>query len=411
MRRHALHATLLGTALLFGWEQDGFAQVDPGNRAIQDLPRAGYEPKRIRVGHFTLSPEVIAGAEYNSNVFATSSHPDDDVLFTLSPTVGIRRDDGRLTLDAAVFGTLREYVDNKREGINTFGTTAQAQYAIGRAHLITAGLGAERSFERRSDPESPNDLGLAPAKIDILRSELGYQYRPGRFGFGVRGAVDRYNYLPAADADRDLTSMQGSARFTARISHRFDAFTEAYFNRRNARTRVDRNGVDRDMSTSGISIGLASGISERLKGEIGIGLFRANPDDPTLRSFTGFAASGNLTWRPRIRTAVTASLFRGNVATVRSGASGRIDTRASLRVDQEAWHNLILSGVLGVRDTSYRGGINRRQTLASAQLEATYLVNRRVAIVATTTFAKRTADQPLDRFESFRFGLATRFVY
>lgn len=411
MRRHIFRAALLGTALLAGGQGHALAQTNPEDRAIRDLPRPGYEPRQIRMGHFTLSPELLAGAEYISNVFATSSNPDADMLFTLSPSMGIRRDDGRFTLNASMFGTLREYVDNPREGVNTFGATGRASYAIGKAHLVTAGLGAERSFERRTDPESPNDLGLPPAKIDILRSELGYQYRPGRFGFGLRGAIDRYNYLPAADADRDLTSVQGSARVTARISHRFDAFTEVYINRRDARTHVDRNGVDRDMTTKGVLVGLASDLSERLKGEIGVGLFRANPDDPTLKSFTGFAASGNLTWRPRIRTAITASLFRGNVATTRSGASGRIDSTASLRLDQEARHNLILSAAIGIRDTRYRGGLNRRQTLASAQLEATYLVNRRIALIATTTFAKRTADQPLDRFEAFRFGLATRITY
>src|SRR3546814_952036 len=116
-------------------------------------------------------------------------------------------------------------------------------------------------------------------------------------------------------------------------------------------------------------------------GEIGVGLFRTNSDDPTLRSFSGFAANGKITWSPDERTAVTADVFRGDVATVQSGAGGRIDTRIGLRLDQEIRHNLLMSLRAGVRRTSYRGGAaDQRETTASVGGEVEYLMNRHISI-------------------------------
>src|SRR3546814_19223227 len=85
-----------------------------------------------------------------------------------------------------------------------------------------------------------------------------------------------------------------------------------------------RSGLDRDATTLGFLTGAGLDIGTKWRGEIGVGLFRTNSDDPTLRSFSGFAANGKITWSPDERTAVTAAVFRGDVATVRSGpATGR----------------------------------------------------------------------------------------
>src|SRR3546814_6314246 len=119
------------------------------------------------------------------------------------------------------------------------------------------------------------------------------------------------------------------------------------------RLSVDRGGLDRDATTLGFLTGAGLDIGTKWRGEIGVGLFRTNSDDPTLRSFSGFAANGKITWSPDERTAVTADVFRGDVATVQSGAGGRIDTRIGLRLDQEIRHNLLMSLRAGVRSEEH----------------------------------------------------------
>jgi hypothetical protein len=402
---------LFGLALLPLKSHGALAQSDTRNESIRDLPRPGYEPKQIRLGSTVVSPEVIAGGEYDSNVYATSRNADDDLLLTLAPTVAVRHDDGRMRLDANLFAVLRHYDEHPREDVNTFGLTSTGRWQTANDQSLTGRIDAERSFQRRGDPEARTDTLRGPARINVGRVELGYQYQPGRFGLTVNGAAEKLNFLPRDEDDRDLLTLRGSTRVSVRATPRISAFVEGYINKRDARTAVDRTGVDRDALTKGALAGIAVSVADRLQGEFGLGVFRSNPDDARLRSFTGFAASGSMVWRPRVRTSLTAEVFRGDVATIRAGANGRIDARGSLRLDQEVRHNLLFSATVGVRNTRYRGSIDRNQTTYTGEVESTYLVTRHVQLVASVRFARRDADQRLEEFERVRGGLAVRLVY
>jgi hypothetical protein len=385
--------------------------VDPLARSVRDLPRPGYEPRQIRLGSTVLSPEIVAGGEYDSNVYATSRNADDDLLLTLAPTLAARHDDGRLRLDTNLYAVLRHYDEHRLEDVNTFGITSAGRYELANGQSLTAGIDAERSFQRRGDPEARTDTLRGPARINVGRAQLGYRYSPGRIGVSVEGAAEKLNFLPRDEDDRDLLTLRGSTRVFVRASSRVSGFIEGYVNKRNARTAVDRTGVDRDAFTKGALAGAEISVADRLQGEFGIGVFRSNPEDLRLRSFTGFAASGNLVWRPRTRTSLTAEVFRGDVATIRAGANGRIDARASLRLDQEVRHNLLFSGTVGRRNTRYRGRINQDQTTYTIEAETTYLMTRNFQLVASIRFNRRDADQPLDEFDRLRAGLSLRLVY
>lgn len=386
------------------------AQRATSDQSIVNLPRPGYEPKRIRLGQTVISPQLVAGVQYDDNVFADSTNKIDDYLVSISPTISVDRDDGKLRFGADLFGTWRDYLKNEDEAVTTFGFNADTRYTPSRAHTLSSKVNLQRSFERRGDPEADLSAQRAPAKINILHGELGYQYRPNRIGFSVRGMAEKLDYVPLADADRDVLTYRFAGRIAARVSPRLDVFVEGYVNKRDADTAVDRSGIDRDSTTKGALAGVAIDVADRLTGELGVGVFKVNPQDPALDGFSGFAANGSLSWRPRVRTAITADIFRGDVATIRSGANGRIDTRVNLRVDQEVRHNLLLSGGVGIGGTTYRG-VTRSQTLHTAELETTFLVNRNIGITAGAIYSKRTANVAIDEFERWRLQLSTRFLY
>src|SRR3546814_5310423 len=69
-------------------------------------------------------------------------------------------------------------------------------------------------------------------------------------------------------------------------------------------TRTDTLFPYTTLFRSGLDIGT------KWRGEIGVGLFRTNSDDPTLRSFSGFAANGKITWRSEEHTSELQSLMR-----------------------------------------------------------------------------------------------------
>lgn len=408
VRRLAITSAIVATAAV---ATQAHAQYDTYDTSIRDLPRPGYEPREIYIGTTIISPEAEIGGLYDNNVFATSTAKADDFVFRLAPSVRLRRDTSNLRLRADAYASILRYAENDSEDTESYGIGANARYTLDNTKFISTAVRYDRTFERRTDPEADLNLARPPSNIDILSAEYGYEYRPGRIG--VSGAVNvvKTNFLPADEADRDMVTYRSSIRGSVRLSGRLDVFGEGYANRRDNRTAVDRNGVDRDTTTWGILGGTRVDIADRLQGELGLGFFRAMPDDPTTPAFSGLSANGRLTWRPRVRTAVTGEFFSGDVATVRAGATGRIDTRFGLRVDQEVRHNFILRAGVSLRNTSYRGSVSRNQTTYGGEVGGEYLLNRNASVTLNTSYAKRTADLQTDEFSRFQVGLGVRIRY
>jgi hypothetical protein len=386
-------------------------QVDRGTSAL-DLPRPGYEPRNLRFGTTVIAPEVRVKGLYDSNVFATSTNPSNDFIISVAPHIDATSEFGALSFKSDIYADHREYTDHGRESRTTFGGGTKGGYAINQANRLSFGARFDRDVESRADPEATRDPNLPPRKIDGLGAQLGYAYRRNRIGIAVDGAVQKQNYLAPDENDRDMTTWRGALKLSAQLAAGRDVFVQGYVNRRDHRLNFDRSGINRDTTTLGALAGIGLDIGTKWRGEMGVGVFRSNPADATLKSFSGFAANGRITWSPDERTAITADVFRGDVATIQSGAGGRIDTRLGLRLDQEVRHNLLMSVRAGVRRTTYRGAASdARQTTASVGGEVEYLMNRYVSVFVNASYAKRYARIDTDDFKKGGVGIGLRLRY
>ena len=364
---------------------------------IDDLPRPGYEPRTIRTNGFIIAPAVDIGVRYDNNIFATPSAERSDTIFRLSPSVVARKETASSLLYGRAYGDLYRYADNPRENMTAFGGKIDYRRTLGR-QSVSGKLAYDRAFERRSDPEAIFGQSRRPARIDVMSGELEFAHQGGRIGIAAAVGAIRLNYLALEDADRDMVTYTARLKGSVNLSQRVAVFAQPFFNYRDPRLRFDRFGIDRTTRTYGVTSGLSVDIADRLTGEVGVGLFRADPRDPSLRAYTGVAASGQMTWRPRTRTAISLDLFRGDVATIRNGAMGRIDTRFNINIDQEARHNLILRGSAGYRKVQYRGGSNVDQHYLSAEASALYLLNRHMSLELGGVRTKRKSDNALEEF-------------
>lgn len=387
------------------WAQE----VRRGTSAL-NLPRKGYEAKRLHYGRFVISPELAIEEMYDSNVFATSTNEEDDFVTTLSPRIDIDSGAGKLSASSSVYANIAEYLQNPRESNTTYGGSLESGYLINRANSMNGVLRYDRAVESRTDPEA-SDRSEPPRKIDIFAGELGYQYRRNRVGLGARAAASRLDFLDPAEDDRDMLVYRGSVRGSYLLTPRFDLYVESYANRRDLDSEVDRSGVNRDTTTLGILTGIRVDIASKWQGAIGVGVFHSNPDDRSLESFSGISASGSLTWSPDERTALIFDVFRGDVATIQSGATGRVDTRASLRLEQEVRHNILFGAVASLRATEYRGASNREQLLASIRLEGEYLLNRHLSLFVNGDYTRRFARDEDEEFNRVLVGLGVRLRY
>ncbi|WP_340313077.1 outer membrane beta-barrel protein [Rhizorhabdus argentea] len=384
------------------------ADRDPG---VANLPRSGYEPRTIIIGSVVIRPTIDLYATYDDNIFATRTAKVDDTIASISPRVEVQRPGSAFDFTANAHGDIIRYKDNSRENVNLFGGGIDASTSLTRRQALSASLSFDRGFERRSDPEATTDRSRPPALTNIASGELRYRLQGSRFGAVVDLQATKIDYLPLRDADRDLLTYRVAVRGLVKVTHRISVFAEPYVNRRDARLRVDRSGINRDATTTGLLAGVSFDLADKLQGDAGIGVFKSNPRSPVLRSFRGVAANARLVWRPQRRTSVSIDGFRGDVATIRAGAIGRVDTRFTLTVEQEVRHNLLLHASAGLRDVHYRGSIGRDQRYKNGELELRYLLDRHFALSLGASHSRRSADDPEERFARWRTTLGLHMVY
>jgi hypothetical protein len=402
----------LGVVLTIAiWPVAASAQNADGSNATlmlsDKLPRPGYEPRSLRIGGATIAAEVGFETRYDSNIFAVSTAPISDMIVIATPRLVIDGEGNRLAYDGQAFADIRRYADQTSESQTTFGVAGGASYAIDSGNRMIAGARIERLAETRNDPEADTNLGLPPRLLDSIGGRLEYAHTTGRAEFELRGAASHLGYRQPEDAERSLAIYYLAARATLVATPAIAVFIQPYFNRRNFDLAVDTSGVNRDASTFGVIGGVRLTTTGRWSGEIGVGAFRANPDDTTLQAFSGFAANANLTWSPQPRTTITLRAVSGDAATVRAGATGRFDTGISLRIDQEVRHNLRFSASVGYQRTEFRGLSNSRSTrYASTQIE--YLINRTVSLFMTGNIAARRAEPASDGFDRSYVGIGLR---
>lgn len=376
-----------------------------------NLPRPGYEPHTIRAGAAVIQLELEASALYDSNVYATSTRPQDDIIAVIQPRAEIDLATTRFELHGEAYADIREHASIGRESAAAFGGAVAATATPGKGQSIDAEVRYDRAVESRADPESRRNLNQPPRRISIFGSDLAYSVRGSRIGLTAKGGYQQFKYLDPLERDRNLRLYRGSVSIALKPSAPISFFVEGYVNRRDFVTSVDFSGVNRDATTIGVLTGVSREVSGTLRGRIGAGIFRFNPDDPLLPSFTGFAANGEMTWNPRPRTALTGQIFRGDVATVRVGATNRTDTRLALRLDQEARHNLLLQADISWLKTDYRGPISRGQNTYQARAEAQYLLDRVFAPFVGVSLARRNADTLTDRFTRATAEVGVRVRY
>lgn len=386
-------------------------QVGETFRPVESLPREGYEPRRIRTGSLVIGPELDVGAEYDSNLYAANSGEIDDVALVVTPRINLQLDRDTVIWNGQAFTTLRRYADETNENSTTAGV--RSSITAKPTETFTFGGSAEfrRDAEDRGDPEARLDTTVGPRLFHDLSGNLFARLEGARIGAEVGGDVRKLNYLSAIDDGRDRVEYRGYVRGYYRASALASFFVEGFASRRNYRQAADINLIDRDSSSYGANLGVRIDPGGKLRGGAYAGFFRFDPDDGTLRKHTGFEFGSNLSYSLSPRTAFRLDTFRGDVGTVRPGATGRTDTRIRLGWEQEVRHNLLLNAGISWRQTRFRGLNASQQQKWGGDLEVEYLLNRHMSVAAAIHHVYRDSDEPASDYVRFRGGLALRLKY
>ncbi len=399
---------LLGTTATAGQEMDSVSNA-PGSNVLE-IPESFFLPTTLTIAGAPVQIGGTARIEYDDNIYAQAFDTVDDEKLLIRPRIALLPSSGALQLSALAEGDFRKFRRHGSEDTAGGLIKTATIWTPSATDRVTFLSGWQRITEDRGEPEGLTTRRTGPRQIDTIDANLGYATQGPRFGFSLRGTAATYRYVDIVDRNRDLDNFALVSRASYRLSPLLNGFAEGFGQRRNFTFQRLPGEVDRDSNTYGGRLGLSIDPGGALHGEAAVGVYRFTPRDQRLDGRTGLSMQAALVFTPRARTAVTLDGFIGNVATYRTGAQSREDTRIRLGVQQEVRHNLRWQASAIYRRSRYYGtGVT--DDIYGGTFEAEYALNRRAALALVTRYAKRDSTAPLSEFSRLRVGLELRGHY
>jgi hypothetical protein len=421
---------------------------DPDKSAdVMSRPRPEFDARGVRLGSFMLFPSITAGVAYHDNVFNVSDAllPQEDFLFTLTPTLKLNSDWGRHALNLFAESKSYFYQDFSDEDRTDWKVGGDARLDIfGGTNLTIDGVYEEQTEARSTDPTfaqfDQNEFshwGVGATLNHVggrFRGSIGTRYDETDFDDTRRRFVNAVNLFPAADPfcptgrlagqfltcnndDRDRAIWESFVKLGYAISPGYAVFVRGKYNDRDFNSgnpsfgnlEVDDTGVNRDSSGWGVEAGVDFEVARLVTGEVFLGYAEQDYDAAVLRDTDAFTFGANLQWYASMLTTVTFDVSRKiedttDVASMLAGSSGFISDRYGVRVDHELMRNVILYGKVGFGQDEYQL-IAREDDVLNAGLGALFLVNNNLHVTASYDFVDRDSNVPVFDYSNNVFQL------
>lgn len=356
------------------------------NVSVTQRPREGYQAVGLRMGSFMAYPKLSLGVEFNDNIYATDVNETDDLIWRVEPELAISSDWSRHALSAYARGTILRYQDFDTENVEDVSVGASGQIDLLRNSFITLGADWAKLTEPRTSPNAvsgavePTEYETTGARIAIshelnrLRLSGGYDLKTYDYDDGRNPAG---GVIPQQYRDRDEHTFTARADYA--VSPAAALFLEVARNQRDYRLNRPAVTLVRDSEGYRALVGANFETGATTRGEIAVGYFNQEYDDPTLNDIDGFGARAQVEWFPTQLTTVTFTGSRTIEESASPGSAGYVSENIGVKVDHELMRNVILTGNVSKGKDEYEG-ITRKDDRFNAGLGATYLLNRNAGL-------------------------------
>jgi hypothetical protein len=378
-------ATAIGLALLAG---TAVAQDPEANVSVTERARPELDPLGIRAGGFMMYPRLRLSTAYDSNIFATRTNREDDIIILVEPQVTFNSDFPRHAMNFGAGGQVAFFLDESDENYQDLFAFLSGRLDVVRDAAIDGQLRVDRLHETRDSPEDPG--ARKPQRYVRGLAALGYRQSFNRLSFRVGGQFQTFDYSSVFGLpdDRDRDRYEANARVGFQVAPRINLFTEGAYNWVRYDEDVDRNGFERDSDGFAIRAGVGIEITAVLFGEVFGGYRKQRYDEATFDDVDGFNFGGRLTWNPTGLTSLTFTGSRDIEATTQSGAAGNFQTDLGLRVDHELMRSVLVNARVGWRRDDFQG-TNREDDTLRAGAGITYQLNRNIGVDLDYGFTDR----------------------
>lgn len=345
------------------------------------------EPRGLRVGTFTVLPELTITGGWTDNQ-ARSTSGSSGQLYRISPNITATSGWARHQLDLALRGTFVGYPDSSNNDETTAQASARLRLDVSNRTSADVGLSYNYSQEDSSSAESANGSD----DVHSIALDLGATRDAGLVSITATTGVNRSIYTADNNGGssnsnaRDNTLYSAGLRLSSNNGGVVAPFAEGSFLlRRFDKTCSDALCEDRNSKGYSLRGGVSIASGPKLNGEIGAGYRVEDLDDKRLDDIAGLTLDASLVWSPSRLTTVTAGLGTSFETTDIDGASGSIIYSGDIRLAHGFSDRL--SGELGVgyQQRVYEG-VSVEERTTTGLVGMTYALTRNVAVTTQYTY-------------------------
>ncbi|WP_165943494.1 outer membrane beta-barrel protein [Roseicella aquatilis] len=359
---------------------------------VASRQRRDYDPLGVRLGGFTLNAAVDAGPGYDSNLLGNNRNKISDGFMDEAASVSL---DSNWTRHAAgVSGNMdaRQYFKESafnwvdwdlggygRYDVNAL-TNVEARYRHYRDHLDVFNFDVQSAGFRRPVPFDSDEFQVSGttqfSRVGLLGTVF---YRTYRYENVVSDGVQ--NQVTFNNFDTLIGSVGTSYAFSqGRFANLVLRLQDISYQQQEARGR--------DSFTWQLLGGFTYDFDGVWQARIALGWQERSYRDANLKSLSGPAAEGQVTWAPTLLTTVRFNVTRSIEESIRQDSVSFIRTAGGMGVDHELRRNVILSGDFRA---DYREYERPSQTALDGifTVGTRYLVNRSVSLIGTYSYSRR----------------------
>lgn len=376
----ALIGVLTTTGTAHAQDEDFF--VRDKYQAVTARSQGEYDPIRIQSGGFEIAPEVRFNTGFTDNLFATGQNEVDDYFVGVIPNIRFNSTWSRHSLSFG--GTLDhvEYGDVDSESRTNLLLNANGGLEVSSAISLYGNFLFDDLTEPRSNVSSVQNAA-EPVEYTRAGGEIGASYQAGRLrvngGVGLLSAdfddVELSGGLIQDQDFRDNDTLTTVLRIAYAIERDWAVFAEV--NRSEA--SYDQPGVfssvTRDFTDTSLRAGVDFELQALIRGDIGVGVFQSEFDEPTFADVDGLSVDANMQWFVTQLTTLSFSAGRSIIDPGLVQTSGAVRTNVSARADHELMRNVLVTGELGFTNFEFEN-FARSDDRWSLRTSAIWKLNR-----------------------------------
>ncbi|PIZ31822.1 MAG: hypothetical protein COY40_01015 [Alphaproteobacteria bacterium CG_4_10_14_0_8_um_filter_53_9] len=365
------------------------------------MRQEAYKPLNIKAGSFLVAPAVDAEVMYNDNIFASETNEKSDFVTTVRPSVAVKSNWNRHALNARAILEQNDYADNNDESHTNAFAGVDGKVDVLRGTALGGGVSWQRAHEERTSPNSAS-ASDKPIPYEVLTATAGAYRDVGLVNARFDTRVEAYDYDNTYTRTGGLLNNDGRDRNeftqTLRLGYKAGAHNEIFI-KADLNTRAyDHKGAGANINRSShgrrVVAGYRFDITGKTAGDIYAGLMNRRYVDPAFNDIGNtLTYGGNVQWNASGLTTLKARTNRSIEETTTAATSGYVATTYSVSAEHAVRRNVLMEGNMAYETNDYEStAVARKDTLYTAGLGATYLINRNLKAKLAYDFTRRDSN-------------------